>query len=256
MLIAVAVYDTHENGRSALTYDTLESLMRTVDLSKHRVFIIDNASCKETKIYLEHISNTVENVQVITNETNVGTAKAINQAWKLRKDGEHLIKMDNDVVIHEAGWVEKLQACFDRDPQIGIIGLKRKDLLESPERTDFYKSELVMLPHKPGEEWLVVEKANHVMGTVQAYNHKLIDRIGGLYQMDGLYGFDDSLAAIRSQAAGFYNCFYPHINIDHIDPGASDYTQWKADYAGERMSEYNRIAHGMRNGLIPIEFPL
>ena len=113
--------------------------------------------------------------------------------------------MDNDVVIHQAGWVEKLEACIERDPQIGIIGLKRKDCIESPDRTDFYKSELMMLPHIPGEEWLIVEKVNHVMGTCQMYNSKLIDRIGGLYQMDGLYGFDDSLAAVRCKLAGFYN---------------------------------------------------
>ncbi len=74
--------------------------------------------------------------------------------------------------------------------------------------------------------------------------------------MDGLYGFDDSLAAVRCQVAGFYNCFYPHVNIDHIDPGTTSYQKWKEGYAGERMADFNRIAHGMRNGLIPIEYPL
>ena len=247
-LIAMAVYDTEENQRHKLTERTLLSLVTSINLSRHSIVIVDNNSCKESKAVIRQFANACNNINLITNSENVGTAKAINQAWKLRKEGEHLIKMDNDVVIHSVGWVEQLEKCIERDPTIGIIGLKRKDCIESPERTDFYKSELKMLPHTGGEEWLVVEKVNHVMGTCQMYNSKLIDKIGGLYQMDGLYGFDDSLAAVRCQLAGFYNCFYPHINIDHIDPGTTDYQKWKEGYAGERMQQYNLTVQKLRTG--------
>lgn len=263
-LIAMAVYDTEENGRTELTIKTLESIRKTCDIHRstsNSLVIIDNNSCKSTKDYLkkfewDSIELFHENVDVIYNETNVGTAKAINQAWRLRQPGGHLIKIDNDVVIHQAGWVEKLEQCIERDPSIGIIGLKRKDCIESPDRTDFYKSELMMLPHKPGEPWLQVEKVNHVMGTCCMFNSALVDKIGGLYQMDSLYGFDDSLAAVRCQLAGFYNCFYPHIEIDHIDPGTTDYQKWKEGYAGERMQQYNITVQKLRTGEQSIYYPL
>lgn len=256
-LIAMAVYDTEGNGRAELTKKTFYSIINSVDLSIHRLVIIDNNSCDKTKEFLLHLEDScIANLLIIYNDENIGTAHAINQAWRQRYKGEHLIKIDNDVVIHQKDWVEKLEQCIERDPAIGIIGLKRKDLAESPDRTDFYKSELSMLPHKAGEQWLVVEKVNHVMGTCCMFNSVLIDKIGGLYQMDGLYGFDDSLAAVRSQLAGFYNCFYPHIDIDHIDPGGNDYTEWKAKYAGEHMQQYNLTVQKLRSGEQSIYYPL
>lgn len=51
-LIAMAVYDTEENKRAKLTYRTVECLLKTVDFNKHRLFIIDNASCEESNSYI------------------------------------------------------------------------------------------------------------------------------------------------------------------------------------------------------------
>lgn len=256
-MIAVAVYDTEENQRSGMTKTTLSSINNTVDLNKHRLVVIDNASCQETKDILEAAS-AVMNFELITNTENVGTAKAINQAWKLRNPGEHLIKMDNDVVIHSRNWIEELEEAIARQPKIGIIGLKRKDLAEHPNYPvgHQYKSNLLMLPHNPGEKWIVVEEVQHVMGTCQMYNAALIDKIGGMYQMDGIYGFDDSLAAIRCKLAGFMNVFLPHIDIDHIDPGTNEYSEWKRQYAGEQMEAFGKVKQEYISGTREIYYPL
>lgn len=253
-LICMSVHDTVENKRSEFTRRTLESLRNTVDIIKHRIIVIDNGSCDETKELIKNFKfDYAIELATITLLENIGTARAINKGIALREHGEHVIKIDNDVEIWGNGWVEQLEAAIERDPQIGIIGLKRKDLIESPDRTDFYKSELKMLPHKPGEPWIVVEKVNHVMGTCQMFNSALLDKIGYLYQ-PRLYGFDDSLAAVRCQVAGFYNCFLPHINIDHIDPGGTDYQTWKERVSMEDMAEYNRLINGYRDGSINIYY--
>jgi GT2 family glycosyltransferase len=155
--------------------------------------------------------------------------------------------MDNDVIIHSSGWVDELEDAIERDPRIGIIGLKRKDLFENPIRNDGYKSELRMLNPIHGEKWIIVEEVQHVMGTFQMYNYRLIDKIGGMMQ-PGLYGFDDSLAAVRCKIAGFKNCFLPHIEIDHIDNLETPYWNEKRELAGKDMSEYNRIKDAMYLG--------
>lgn len=267
-LIALACYDTEENGRTEYTDRVLENLIPQVEESNfingthHRIIVIDNASCKHTKsVLLDYVHTYMigdDSVfKVITNPTNVGTAAAINQAWALRKPNEHLIKMDNDCVVNYDGdWVGEMERAIERDPSIGIIGLKRKDCMEEPTRNDWYKSELHMLPHTPGEPWIVVEKVNHVMGTCQMYNHRLIDKIGGMYQMGGIYGFDDALAAIRCQLAGFYNCFLPHIDIDHIDRGDTPYQKEKEDYALSMMAKYNETKQAMTAGKMDIYFPI
>lgn len=243
-LIAMAVYDTEENKRSWMTNHVIEHFAYGSALTNgHRLFIIDNASCIETKLRIKAFEEgqrkAGKDVTVITNEKNIGTAEAINLAWRHRRPGEHCVKMDNDVAFlrHSIAWVDQLEEAIARDPEIGIVGLKRKDCIEHPENPDpFYRSELYHLPHKPGERWIVAEKVHHVMGTCQMYSSALLDKIGYLRQ-PRLYGFDDVLASARSSAAGFKNVFLPHIEIDHIDPGATPYQQWKEQQAREDWNE-------------------
>jgi GT2 family glycosyltransferase len=239
-LIAMAVYDTVENQRSKYTEVTLKCLAETV--TDDRIIIVDNASCEETKELLK-----ASPFEVITNKENVGTAKAINQAWAFKEPKQHLVKMDNDVDIQYYEWIKELEEAIDRDNNIGIIGLKRKDLLENPFRNDIYKSELRMLPHIIGQRWIVVEDVQHVIGTCQMYNYRLIDKIGGMMQ-PGIYGFDDALAAVRCQVSGFVNCFLPHIEIEHIDTGENIYQKEKERLALNDMSEYNRLKNDLLTG--------
>jgi GT2 family glycosyltransferase len=238
-LITIAVWDTEENKRSALTQRTLTSLYNTVDFHKHRLVIVDNGSCPETKSILREWNT--QPFEIITLSENIGTAKAINKAWVTRHEGEHAVKMDNDVVIHQENWLDILVECVEREPKVGIVGLKRTDCIETPwNPADWYRSELKMLPHDAGQRWLVVERVHHVMGTCQLYSSACLDKIGYLYQMDELYGFDDALASIRAQVAGFMTVHYPHILIDHIDPGGEDpYTAWKKQVSDEAMGRFN-----------------
>jgi GT2 family glycosyltransferase len=254
-LIAVACFDTVVNNRTWMTRETLLSLQKTVDLNKHRLFVIDNASCQATKDLLNEFKSLIP-FTLITNEENVGTARAINQAWKQRGPEEHCIKMDNDCVVHQSGWVEILEEAISRaSEQLGIVCLKRKDLAERPYIEGHYKSYLHMLPQEAGQRCIIIEEVNHAIGTCQMYNSKLIDKIGGLYQLSK-YSFDDSLAGVRAEKAGFISCFVPYIEIDHIDPGGTEYTKWKADHAGELMEEFNRVRAGYKDGSIDIYHPL
>ena len=242
----MAVWDTEENGRSEYTQRTLYDIEQTDGMDEHRLIVVDNASCEETKAVLNHYLSIGVIDKLITLDENIGTAKAINKAWEMREDGEHCIKMDNDVTINYNGWVAELELAIKLDPNIGIVGLKRKDCWENPNRNDFYKSEMHLLGGG-NHRWLPIEKVNHVMGTCQMFNSALLDKIGYLYQ-PRLYGFDDSLAAVRCQVAGFYSCFLPHIEIDHIDTGETPYQKWKENHAGEDMRTFNDLKNAYING--------
>lgn len=238
MLIAIAVWDTEKNDRSWMTWATLESLSKTVDWDRHRLFISDNGSCDKTKnIYVEMIN--LLPFDVLYNGKNIGTAGAINQCWQHRRPGEHAVKMDNDVVMHQAGWADWIEDVFARDPSIGICGLKRRDLLECPwaEREQF-QSTIRMLPHVAGQRWLVVEEVQHVIGTCQGYSSALLDRIGYLVQPH-LYGFDDGLSAVRARLAGFKSVFLHGFEIEHLDPGHDNYAKWKKEQAAHDFPAYN-----------------
>ena len=258
VLIAIAVHDLKDSGRTELTDRTLQSLLETVNFNRHKLFIVDNASCEETHAIFKKFSHEFtqrfnpSNLTIIWNEENYGTAKAINKAWLYRQPGQHCIKMDNDVVIHQKGWVDLMVECAERMPQLGQIGLKRKDCWEYPTHPDAgLRSQLFMLPHQPGEKWLVVEAVNHVIGTCVLHTSTLLDKVGYLYQPT-VYGWDDVLMSHRSHLAGMWNVFIPSVEIDHIDPGGTSYQTWKEDSARKDHDEMKRVQQAYVDGTRPI----
>lgn len=247
-LIAMAVYHTEENRKDELFDEILKAIQDTTLIGKHRIFFCVNAATAETNRALHRFDVDNECVTIIRNKDNIGTARAINKAWANRRPDEHCIKMDDDIMINNRFWVEFMEEAIRRDPAIGQVGLKRKDCWEWPghEHAD-WRSELHMLPHIPGEQWQVVEKVKHVIGSCVMHSSALLDKVGYLYQ-PSLYGYDDVIMSHRSYIAGFYSCFLPHINIDHIDDGKTPYQGWKEKHSAEQTEAVVKLVHEMRNG--------
>lgn len=255
-LIVISVHDTLENERTVFTCDTLQSILDRVNLDKHRLAIVDNDSCRVTKKLFESFSKKMakkygnSQLHIFQNSSNIGTAKAVNRGLSLRMPDEYCIKMDNDAVINLPDWPAQMEDVMRRMPQIGILGLKRVDLQESPTSTNpDYRSRFIEVPHEPGQRWRVVEECKQVMGTCTMLSPQLLDKLGFYYQMGGLYGFDDSLMCVRSNVAGFMNCFLHGIDIDHIDPGGGPYTEWKQKYSGEMLAKYAQEEAAYKTGV-------
>lgn len=237
----MCVYSTVENGKDSCLEKTLISLKRTVKLEQHRLFISINGTTPETLPLIHRCLRGVP-YNIILNDTNLGTAKGINKCWSFRSPGEHCLKMDDDIVIHNEGWLDILIEALRRDDKIGQIALKRKDLAQSPHRNDWAHSTLVRLPHEQGETWIDVEMCDDIMGSCVLHSGKLIDVTGGLFQGEGnLYGYDDTLKSLVSLTAGFKNCFYPHVQIDHIDNERTGYVTWKQANAAAFGPQFNAI---------------
>jgi len=265
-LVFFPCWDTPENGRTALTRATLDSLWYTLNPSLHRLIVVDNGSCLETAHLLREAQSAGQALDIITNDRNRGVAYACNQVLERRQPGEIVIKMDNDVHFRRGGWADDLVACIEREPLIGICGLKRKDEkwwpLVGPDNDGIARpseSRFIALPHEPGQRWLAVEKTPWLLvGTCIALNPAFLDAVGGFWHPSGQYGHEDTILAARCRAAGFWSCYWPWVEIDHIDPMADDaYARWKAqdasDFAQEAVAACNDILTGKRGYFFPIE---
>lgn len=246
-LLGMAIFSTIENKKDKYLRETLQSLLATVDFGVHRLILSVNAKTEETEKIIAYYKYLGVVSEVIYNDSNIGTAEAINKVWKLGVPEENKLKMDDDVKHFTKGWLDLLEEAIRRDPSIGIVGCKRKDCVEAPWTEGWYKSQLYMLPHEPGEKWIVGERVNHVMGTCQLYSAALLRKIGYLWQ-PGVYGFDDSFAAIRSTKAGFINVFLPYIEIDHIDPGDTPFQQWKSEQSDSVWGKYPQLVRDFISG--------
>jgi hypothetical protein len=51
---------------------------------------------------------------------------------------------------------------------------------------------------------------------------------------------------------GFRTVFLPHIPIIHLDPGGTEYTEWKSKYGWEMMEKFNKQRSAYETGKIPV----
>jgi len=254
-LICMASFDTTENKRTDYTKKTLESLLKTVDFEKHQLALIDNGSCTETLNLLASFENSFpqkNNITILLNDKNIGTARAINKGIRLRKPDQHVIKMDNDITFESAGWADEMEACVTRMPKIGLVGLKRMDLHDHPDHENkYYRSQLIMLPHEPGERWIICEKVNHMMGSCQLLSAALLNKIGG-FEQPALYGYDDTIVCYKSNLLSFLNVYLPHIAINHLDTGGTAEHEWKKDVARLHRKEVDKMLEDFKRGKKPV----
>jgi len=256
----MASYVTETNDRLEYAKKTLSKLLETVDFNKHELFISDNDSCEEMLSFYENFTFMFnrnfhrKNLTISYNKTNLGTAEAVNLGIRQRKEGQYVIKIDSDVTIGESGWVEKMEECFERYPDLGILGLKRTEVIQKQDHENpTYQTKLVSVPHQRGQSWIILELCSDIIGTCTMFNPKLLDTIGYLYQ-PAKYGWEDVLACVRSEKAGFVNAFLPSIPIVHLDDGLGEYTKQKQNEAGLVIDEFSEIAEDYKSGVRDIYY--
>lgn len=257
-LICMASYCTDANQRLEYASKTVSNIIDTVDLHNHHFAIYLNSPNKAALAFYTGVkmSNPSLNIHLRVDENNVGTAKAIN--WLIheyRKGNQPIIKMDDDVIIHRSGWVDRLEAAIERDSKIGVLGLKRVDLEQKPQHSNpFFRSEVHMLPHTHGQRWIAVEKSQDIMGTCTMLSPSLISTVG-YYRQPNEYGYDDSDMNIRSLLSGHYNAFLCNEDIDHIDTGENkEYFEFKQKRASEGGGAYQKLVSDYKLGIEPLYY--
>ncbi|MEE8448458.1 MAG: glycosyltransferase, partial [Thermodesulfobacteriota bacterium] len=96
----------------------LESIRRHTDFP-HRVIVIDNGSDQETKDHLNLIKRDDSQLLVITNQTNRGYVKAVNQGLAASSH-EFICLLNNDTVVTQ-GWLSRITSLAGSNERIGII---------------------------------------------------------------------------------------------------------------------------------------
>jgi GT2 family glycosyltransferase len=279
-LIVMPSFITKENDRGWQAMATMRSISRTTDLSKHKLFVVDDNSEEWAKdIYQEFVETDPQGkkVEFIFNDSNVGTARSCNKAIAKRLPGQSAIKVDSDVEFLDCDWADRMEDTVARFPRIneeiqrlatpemrdkvrkvpplGVLGCKRIDLVQTPwsHPYDWWHSQTLMVPQKAGEDWLFVELTADVMGTAVMYTSDMLDKTGYMYQ-PSKYSWDDHLLNMRAEVAGFCCGFVHTVRIRHIDPGTTPYQKWKEKEARITMPEHDRLVAGYKNGTISVYY--
>ena len=114
--VVIPVYNQAE-----LTEKCLYSVAaNTGDDPDYEVVVVDNGSTDWT-IYLMHAME--GDIQVISNDRNLGFARACNQGAEQAR-GEFLMFLNNDTVAIEQCWLRAMVALADSDSSVGVVGAK------------------------------------------------------------------------------------------------------------------------------------
>jgi len=104
----------------------LLSVLQTSPLDL-QIVVVNNGSSDDTPQMLAEIADKAAgkgvDMKVIDFERNLGCCTARNIAVA-EAGGEHIIFIDNDTVMPDPGWIEKLQRVLATEPRAAIVGPK------------------------------------------------------------------------------------------------------------------------------------
>jgi glycosyltransferase involved in cell wall biosynthesis len=108
-------------NRLEFTRQAIQALL-LLDAGHHYVLtVVDNGSGDGTREYLQDLKNNLVIKNLVLLDENVGVAKASNLAWSMEPHADYYLKLDNDIVIQKAGWLEKMVNVVDLLQEAGVV---------------------------------------------------------------------------------------------------------------------------------------
>lgn len=101
------------------TRKCLEAIVKNTPKESYEVIIINNASTDDTRDFLKCLKG---DVKIITNDKNLGFARACNQGTRMAST-DYLLFLNNDTEPGK-GWLEPLVHILAQDNSVGAVGSK------------------------------------------------------------------------------------------------------------------------------------
>ena len=90
----------------------IDSIIKHTDMENVELIVSANGCTDNTKAYLDYLKTAIPNLDVVWNYNVVGFAKAVN-AGILLAETERIVLLNNDTIILDNNWLEKLDAGGD-----------------------------------------------------------------------------------------------------------------------------------------------
>jgi GT2 family glycosyltransferase len=208
----------------------LHSVIKATTGIDYEIIIVDNASSDGSRNYLE---NKFLNIRFEWNETNLGFAKANNQALRMAR-GEYILFLNPDTILPE----DCLKKCIEHlssHPGAGALGVCMLDgsgnFLKESKRgfptplaaffkltglsTLFPKSALFSRYHMGHLHPAANHETDVLAGAFMMVRKKVLDITGGFDESFFMYGEDIDLS-YRIQEAGYKNLYFAECPILHF----------------------------------------
>lgn len=190
------------------TKDAIESLTRTTDPSKYRLFVIDNSPNNETQDWFQsELDGWLKGVEIEYHRfDNIGWIKGIHAVYP-RLSAPFFLTCHNDVIFSE-GWLDGMMKQFRLDPKIAMVGPVSNFIL-GIQSTQY---------NMPG---LASEYAKFICGLFCIFKASAVQELIAVdgYFMDERFGLGDKEEhdyAIRLANLGYKFRIARNVYIEHV----------------------------------------
>lgn len=224
-----------------LTRACLRSLEETVDLARHEVVLINDASTDGTAEFLATLSAPY---RVIHNSQRSSYAASINRGVALAR-GEMLCLLNNDLVF-SPGWLPPMLRAFGRFQNVGIVGNVQIDgrtgrynhmgmLFSEDGVPSHFGEHFPFRPFRGWTEWKAVTSACWLV-------RKSVFLAGGGYnEAYRNAGYEDTELCLSLLKLGYRHYVANESVIKHFvnsSEGRLQFESQNAQYFGERWHDY------------------
>ncbi len=207
----------------------------------YEILLVDNASTDSTGELLEQYSKEYDKVRYLTNTTNLGFAKACNQAI-VERLGRHVLLLNNDTLPH-SGWLNGIMEEMISDETIGAVGAcllyPETDLIQHCGVKIGTEDGRTLAPYHPyrlshlGDVNFALESqfVSAVTGACILIREEVITNIG-LLDEEYINGLEDIDYCFRITKAGYKikysaNCIVEHYESMTPTRHQHDVTNWQ-----------------------------
>jgi GT2 family glycosyltransferase len=218
------------HGALDQTRACLQSIERSTP-EPHELILVDNGSKDGTREFFREYAETRSHVTVVANQSNRGFAAGNNQGLALARGGT-ICLLNNDTVV-TPGWLERMRAVLEREPQVGLVGPVTNRISGPQQIATSYEDDAGILAAATERAASYSGKAapfDHLVGFCLLLRRDVVDRIGGLDERFGHGNFEDDDFSVRAGAEGFegriaLDAFVHHEGSKTFETAAVDYQQ-------------------------------
>ncbi len=210
-------------NRLDFTRQCLDAVERTVDYP-HVITVVDNNSQDGTREYLQdlHRRGVIKNLVLL--DENVGVAKASNLAWSLEPGAGYYLKLDNDIVMQNNGWLSEMVKTIDGLPELGAVACNFEPTSYPLQNIGGFRVRIK--PH------------GNLGGACTLIPRRTFDRLGYWCEDYGLYGEEDFDYGCRILLAGLQNAYLEDEEAGfHLPAGRAAHIDMQTFVASDGIEE-------------------
>ena len=226
----------------------LESLLTSEDVDWDLV-VVDNGSSDDTVRFLAEMVDRYKEagrtLETVLNDENLGASTGRNQGIECSR-GEHVVFLDNDMVVGDRRWLSKLHATLVSDEKIGIV-VPKLVFAETPDVIQcagcaISKTGRVQFRGRgePADDERFAARTELQCGisACMMLKRTVIDEVGPLDEAFNPVQFEDLDYCYRTRSNGYKVVYEPTVTMLHDE---------SATTAGTRVlnNPYIVIKHGM-----------